>query len=102
MWARMRLTVLRWLGSIANLAGIPGLVRDGIYDSPATDTHVTVRRSAYFTVVTVNGVQVYFNRLSGCLDGTAVSRTSDCTLDETPQSVRSVEPLSPLTNTSHN
>lgn len=72
-WAGLRLAVLRWAGGLANLAGLPGFVRETKYTSQATHTAVTVRRSAYFTVITVNGVEVYFNRLTGSVDGTAVS-----------------------------
>jgi len=100
MWAKCRLRLLDWAGGLANLAGMPGLVWDCSYESAATDTRVTVRRSTYFTVVTVNGVQVYFNRLSGTIDG--VSRASDCRVGEMPQSVRSVDSPSPLPSTSRN
>lgn len=69
----LRLTFWSVLGSLANVTGLPGFVREADYASETAATTVTVRRRSFYTVVTVNGVAVYFNRLSGLIDGVAPS-----------------------------
>ena len=81
-WVR----ILSWLGWAANLVGFPGCVRVCSYTS-TLGVQVVVRISPLFTVVTVNGVDVYFYRLSGQIDGVGFSPTSDCRSTSTPQSV---------------
>ena len=78
-----RLTFWRALGGLVNLVGLPGFVRETEYASREMATAVTVRRVALYTVVTVNDVAVYFNRLSGLIDGVALSRTGDYPAGET-------------------
>jgi hypothetical protein len=56
-------------GRLLNALGVPGFVREGDYRSERLDTRVHVHCDARFTVVSVNGVDVYFRRLSGRLDG---------------------------------
>ncbi len=63
-----RVRILSWLGRVAGLAGFPGWVRECSYTS-VLGVQVHVRISPLFTVVTVNGVDVYFYRLSGQIDG---------------------------------
>ena len=65
----IRLWWLRLWGRIVNLAGLPGLVRECDYASGLGPTSVRVRISPLFTVVTVNGVDVFFYRLTGGIDG---------------------------------
>ena len=69
----LRLRLLDWMGKLANLAGLPCIVREGEYSSPSAGVTVRVRSSSLFTVVTVNGVDVYFYRLSGEYDGVGIS-----------------------------
>jgi hypothetical protein len=69
-----------------NVAGLPGWIRSGSYES-ATGVAVRVRVSGRFTVLTVNGVDVYFSRLSGRLDGVGVTAARDCTSSEAPAAV---------------
>jgi len=59
-----------------NAIGFPGLVRDTDYRSSAARCHVRVRRERSFTVISVNGVDVYFHRLSGRIDGCGGKLTS--------------------------
>lgn len=66
---RFPLGVIGWLGKLANVAGFPGFIRDCEYESVGTSTRVTVRRTALYTIITVNGVDVYFYRLTGGIDG---------------------------------
>jgi hypothetical protein len=58
-----------WLGKLANAVGAPGMVKDGQYRSALDGTHVSVKRGCLYTVISVNGVDVYFRRFGGELDG---------------------------------
>lgn len=60
---------LRLVGWLANAAGMPCVVREGHFDSAAMGVSVRVRASSLYTIVSVNGVDVYFYRLSGAFDG---------------------------------
>ncbi len=91
---RVRLGWLSFWGWLANLAGWPCVVREGRYESPALGASVRVRSSSLYTVVTVNGLDVYFYRLSGGLDGVALSPTSDYTGSDTARLADSAVPLS--------
>ena len=73
MWVRFRTQWTTWMGRLANLAGFPCVVREGEYGSPSAGMVVSVKSSPLYTTVTVNGVDVYFNRLSGRLDSVGFS-----------------------------
>ena len=60
---------LRFWGRVANVAGLPGIVRECEYYSESLGVTVGVRMNPRFTVITVNGVDVYFYRLTGYIDG---------------------------------
>ena len=66
-WCRLRIRVL--FGILFNLAGVPGLVRDCDYRAGVTDAYVKVRVRELFTIVEVNGLEIYFHRLTGIIDG---------------------------------
>jgi hypothetical protein len=66
-WLRLKLRV--GLGKLFNLAGIPGMVRECDYIANTTDAQVSVRVRELFTIVTVNGLEIYFHRLTGTIDG---------------------------------
>lgn len=66
---RVLLKFLQWCGRVANGLGLPGFVRDCEYRSDLTGAHVTVRRSELYTIITINGLDVYFQRCSGAIDG---------------------------------
>ena len=91
MLSRLRLGWLTFWGWLANLAGFPGFVRECKYRSQAGVT-VGVRIKPLFTVVTVNGVDVYFYRLTGGIDGIGFSQTADCTVSDATRSAHSDEP----------
>jgi hypothetical protein len=76
------------LGKIANLFGFPAVVRECDYHSRTLGAFVTVKKLELYTVVTVNGVDVYFNRLSGSIDGVGSSQGACCTMGEVPESER--------------
>jgi hypothetical protein len=65
-----------WLGGLVNALGVPGLVQDTEYRSHTSLCQVRVRRERIFTVVTVNGVDVYFHRFSGRIDGCGTRPTN--------------------------
>lgn len=56
-------------GRAFNALGIPCFVRKGVYESAAFGARVRVRCGELFTVVSVNEIDVYFDRLSGRIDG---------------------------------
>jgi hypothetical protein len=58
---------------LLNALGIPGFVSEADYHSESLGTRVRVRCGDQFTVVSVNGVDVYFRRLSGRIDGVGSS-----------------------------
>jgi hypothetical protein len=80
-----RLSLLTWLGRILNLAGFPGWIRAGEYESAYG--RVRVRVTPLYTVVTVNGVDVFFYRLTGGVDGVGVTHTLNYRPDEIPSAV---------------
>ena len=81
-WCRLRIRVA--LGILFNLVGIPGLVRECEYHASVADAHVKVRVRDLFTIVEVNGVEIYFHRLTGSIDGVGVMY--DCKLEQAPAS----------------
>jgi hypothetical protein len=91
---RLRLLVLGWLGRLANLAGLPGFVRNGRYTS-ALGVDVIVRISPLFTIVSVDGFEIYFYRLSGGIDGVSVTADPRYTAARTPARVRDSEENDP-------
>ncbi len=65
------------LGRMVNWLGWPGLVQETEYrSSKIADVEVRVRNTRLFTIVTVNGLDVYFDRLTGRIDGTGFSRNA--------------------------
>ena len=78
MTARLRLTWFRFWGQLANLSGLPCPVQVGRYESRPLGVAIHVRASDLYTIVCVNGVDVYFRRISGAFDGVSVGPPS-CT-----------------------
>ncbi len=73
-------------GRLFNLLGVPGVVRNCDYEATNCKAAVSVRVGQLFTLVRVNGLDVYFHRLTGNIDGVRFSPTSDCRLDQNRQS----------------
>ena len=65
MWTQLRF----WAGKFLNSAGVPGVILSGTYEAGIGRASVQVTLGPLFTVVTVNGVDVYFHRLTGAVDG---------------------------------
>jgi len=66
--ARGRLRGL--LGRSANKLKMPAPLQDIDIVDDLTGQHVSIRKGTYFTVVSVNGRDYYFKRLTGKFDGT--------------------------------
>jgi hypothetical protein len=87
----MFLPLQRAIGALFNLAGLPGFVRPCEYQAASASVAVAVRTSPFYTVITVNGVDVYFHRLNGGIDGIGLTQASGCKQDSTRESVDSAE-----------
>jgi hypothetical protein len=74
-WVMLRL----YFGKMLNLLGIPATIRKCNYRSEAVGVTVKVQHRDLFTVVTVNGLDVYFSRITGNIDGVGVSQAAYCT-----------------------
>jgi len=64
-------------GRAFNALGLPGFVRNTDYESPRVGARVRVRCGEYLTIVSVNDIDVYFERLTGRIEGVAVSSAPD-------------------------
>lgn len=89
-----RLWIRVLAGKVYNLAGIPGIVRDCDYSSIACDARIKVRAKEMFTIINVNGLDVYFHRLTGTIDGVGLGATSSCSLEKVRESAQILEPSS--------
>jgi hypothetical protein len=67
-----------YIGKLWNALGIPAVVRRCDYRSDAIGATVKVEHRDLFTVITVNGLDVYFSRLTGSIDGVGLSQASYC------------------------
>ena len=72
-------------GRALNALRLPGFVRNTEYDSARVGAQVRVHCGEFLTVISVNDVDVYFNRLTGRIDGVALSSRADCRVVEVPR-----------------
>jgi hypothetical protein len=70
-----------FLGRLFNLAGLPGFARECDYVAGICSARIRVRVEPIYTVVTVNGLDIYFHRLSGVIDGVGLSPSAQCRPD---------------------
>src|SRR5882724_6564525 len=83
--ARFAFTLLRlWAGKVLNAIGVPGVLQPGTYEAGIGQGSVRVTVGPLFTVVTVNGLDVYFHRFTGVIDGVGFSVAAGCPADGTP------------------
>ena len=80
----MRTRVRLWLGRLLVWLGLPGVVVAQTYDAGIVRAKVTVHLGPLFSVVSVNGLDVYFHRLTGRIDGVGFSPARDYRSGETP------------------
>jgi len=66
------LSVTYAIGHILNRIGTPGLVRETTINDELTGASLSIRVSKYFTVISVDGKDFYFKRLSGKYDGSGM------------------------------
>lgn len=66
IWGRLEALAGRFLQFLR----VPGLVQPMKFVDPGTGTRVAVVTSPYFTKVSINGREYYFDRLTGRFDGT--------------------------------
>ncbi|PWU23728.1 MAG: hypothetical protein C5B48_08050, partial [Candidatus Rokuibacteriota bacterium] len=72
------LTVLRlWGGRLLNALGTPGVVQPGTYDAGIGAVSVRITLGPLFTVINVNGVDVYLDRFTGEIDGVGFGAASE-------------------------
>ncbi len=79
------------VGRLINWLSLPGIVVESTYTASTYHAIIHVRTSPLFTVVTVNGLDVYFHRLTGKIDGVGFIPGADYTLGPTPESACSPE-----------
>lgn len=80
---RLALSIHRFAGHILNLAGLPGFVRDCDYQAGIQNTMIKVRVGPAYSILSVDGLDIYFSRLTGKIDG--VGSMSSYTLGEAPE-----------------
>ena len=80
------------LGLLLNWLGWPGFVQETEYRGQGTRALVRVKTTRLYTVVSVNGTDVYFDRITGRIDGTGTSPTSD---SQAARTVRSIDFVAP-------
>lgn len=88
---RARLLAVR----LYDLAGIPGFVQECSYSGTTTKAEITVKYGALFTIISVNGLDIYFHRLTGSIDG--VGAMPDCIQGRVP----GLRPLPEMPDSAH-
>lgn len=83
----IRLALRFAIGWLLNGLGFPGFVYDDAYVASSSDTNVSVHRGPFFTVVTVNGLDIYIHRLTGKIDGVGFNPVTYSRAASTPRSV---------------
>jgi hypothetical protein len=72
-----------WAGRLLTALRLPGIMIAQTYEAEITRARVRVHLSPLFSVVSVNGVDVYFHRLTGRIDGVGFSASTGYKPDET-------------------
>ncbi len=63
---------VEFVGCFLNKVGIPGAIGDVSIEDEVTGQHIQVRTGRFFTRLSVNGRDYYFQRLSGRFDVTGM------------------------------
>ena len=71
-----------YLGKLLNLAGYPAIVRETEYQSRALKSRVSVKRLELYTLISVNGLDIYFDRFTGKIDGVGTTLDGGCTIPD--------------------
>ena len=71
-----------WVGRLLVRLGVPGIVADQTYEAEIAPAHIRVHVGPLFSVVTVNGLDIYFHRLTGKITGVGFPTGSGYRPDE--------------------
>jgi hypothetical protein len=71
-----------WAGRLLMALRLPGIMVAQTYEAEITRARVRVHLSPLFSVVSVNGVDIYFHRLTGRIDGVGFSASTGYKADE--------------------
>ncbi len=66
------------LGQLLNAFRIPGLIAECDYEAGICKANIKVRYGPLFTIISVNGLDIYFRRLTGQIGGVGFNQISDC------------------------
>ena len=69
-WDIVRSRLREGLGLALRRVGVPGAIRPMQYDDPVTGDLLEVAVGPFYTRVTLNGRDYYFDRITGRFDGT--------------------------------
>jgi hypothetical protein len=69
-------------GRFVNWLSWPGFVQECDYESRIDDTRVAVTIGPLYTIVNVNGVDVFFHRLTGNIAGVGLMPASESKLEQ--------------------
>lgn len=64
-----RLRIRVFIGQVLDMIGAPGFVKECKYNAVVCPAQIQVRNCGYFTTVTVNGLAIDFDRLTGKING---------------------------------
>ena len=76
IWDKLRIA----FGRLVNKLGLPGFIADTDYEATICKASIRVRRHTLFTIISVNGLDIYFYRFTGHIDGVGFSPDADCKL----------------------
>lgn len=69
-WSKQKAKLRVCVGNFLNRIGVAGAVQEDVIDDALTGNHVRVSIGSLFTVISVNGRDYYFDRLTGRFGGT--------------------------------
>lgn len=61
---------INFVATLLNKMGLPGFVTPISFDDELTGQTINIRISDYFTIISIDGRDLYFHRLNGKFDGT--------------------------------
>jgi hypothetical protein len=60
----------QWLGRTLSRYGVPGAIQPMEFEDSLAGQHISVSVGEFFVCLSVNGRDYYFDRITGCFDGT--------------------------------
>jgi hypothetical protein len=80
--SRVRDTYRRFVGDSLNRLGVPGFIQPISYHDLVLGQHVTVQVTTHYTIVSIGGRDLFFNRRTGLFDGTGSSLCGEVCCEE--------------------